>query len=162
MICNASNIKDAALLVVLILQDAKRFFYPCGSRYFGYFTSESDYDFFFQRDDITCQFLADNQFLVAPMPIQYMDVNTYSIWTRGNVHCMEVISAQNRIAVQDWILAKRFAADNPVPTFRPPKGDKNWWNERYCEMWPDQYTMPEELTSEEKQACRNELRGLKP
>lgn len=156
MIGNASNIADQTLLKVISLEESDRLFFPCGSRYFGYFTPESDYDFFFQQSDLTCAWLTENGFCPSQTPLEYMDVNTFSTWYNLRVQVMEVRSSQDRVAIQDYIIAKR----QIDPSFRPPKGDRKWWNERYCEMFPDKYKMPEELTSSDKQAFREESRGF--
>ena len=155
MIADRPNIQDAALLTILNLDESKHLFYPCGSRYFGYFSPESDYDFFFEKSRDVSAYLLDNCFVAANMHSCYMDVNTLGIFSSGQVHVMEVKSAKNRMAVQDYIFTERKKSESP--DFRPPKGDRDWWNKRYCEIFPGEYEMP--MTAEERRQAREESRG---
>lgn len=146
MLINLEKIKDESMKSKL--PESGFTFYPCGSRYFGYHATDSDYDFFFENSDDVCAWLTNQGFECSKMPSNYMDVNTISIWFKGDVNVMEVRSAANRVAVQEivWKLGER-----------SPKGDTNWWNKRYCELFPDQYEMPP--TAEDKQQWREDSRA---
>lgn len=134
MINNLSKVGDDTAKTLMWLSASEAGFYPCGSRYFGYFTDESDYDFFFEKSDRTCDIIANFGFVCSSMPSNYMDVNTLSIWTKGKIHCIEVTSASSRMAIQDTL----YGTED-----RPPKDDRDWWNKKYCGMFPDLFTMPE-------------------
>jgi len=156
MINNTLQIKDETLKALISLAKSERMFLPCGSRYFGYFTPESDYDFFFQdySGAYTPEWLMENGFNLSGTTENYMDVNTIATWYKGKVQVMEVRSESDRLRIQDFIVECR----KTDSAFRPPKGDRHWWNEQYCRMFPDRYTMPEEITNEDKRAFREEAR----
>ena len=149
MITNADKISDETLGSLVDLNRSQFTFYPCGSRYFGYASKDSDFDFFFEQSAEVKAWLEGIACFTESDKFGYnLDVNTSSIWYCGQTQVMEVKHVDCRLAVQEWI----------TNNGRSPKGDTDWWNAKYCEMFPDLFTMPEKITAADKKAFREEAR----
>lgn len=132
MIKRSENIKDPTLAALVALATSSTLalnFYPCGSRFFGYAASDSDFDFFAMNDDLERDWLKENHFVKTKRDPEYLDINTREIWLRGDCTVILVHSPQARLKLQDAIIAN--------PKLRPKKGSVKGWNELYQKFAPE-------------------------
>lgn len=135
MIANIENIKDP-LLVALIhlgwagtlkglqLLDASGLeIHPCGSRFFGDATPESDFDFFTEDSPEARQALVDVGF--EDRTFDYPDHNSVSVLGMGEVHVITVKSVSARLKAQQYIIENKLER---------PKRDSEWWCRLYEEL----------------------------
>lgn len=127
MIENREKIIDGTLATLLVLAQTELSFYPCGSRFFGGFRSDSDYDFFAPDAAEYRDFLQARGFRSGNLE-DYFDVNTRSTWHREDVTVILVQSCAARLDVQTALRVGRAE--------RPAKGDSKGWTALYQRICP--------------------------
>ena len=78
---------DETQQILRTLEDSPFEFYLTGSRFFGNFRQDSDYDFFVEENAI--DWLRNNVFEKLPTH-NYLDLLTISVFQKGNVHIQVV------------------------------------------------------------------------
>ena len=86
--------------VLRALEDSPFEFYLTGSRFFGNFRQDSDYDFFV--DENIVPWLIENGFERLPTH-NYLDLLTVSVFQKGNVHIQVVKDVVLKSRVQQLI-----------------------------------------------------------
>jgi hypothetical protein len=99
---------DKVTLALIRLAECGITWFPCGSRWFGDATNESDFDFFTTDTDESRRWLANNGdlFKFRSLPA-YHDINTTAIFSTSSrltdkqVHLILVHSSTDRVAVRE-------------------------------------------------------------
>jgi hypothetical protein len=120
MICDIQDIKDVDFKGIAILANSQYEFRLGGSRFFGNYKVDSDYDFFIQTSDEVKTFLRNNEFKNNADNVDYYDVNTESTFKYGKTTAILVFSLEKRIRAHDYLI-KNFNGISP-------KNDVKFWD----------------------------------
>lgn len=104
MIIN-NDYKDLTLAAILEIAHLIRFdFYVCGSRFFGDFKPDSDYDFVIQEVFAygLIEILDKSGWLLSMNP--YLDENTIGVWQKNNVQVIIIHSWERRQMAMNHIM----------------------------------------------------------
>lgn len=107
------GIKCPTLKAISLLAQLIHFsFYVCGSRRFGDFTPESDFDFIIEDSNKAELIPILSNHGLQLMPNSYLDENTVEIYGLGQTQVIFVVSLARRLKAMDYIRANKLDRNN--------------------------------------------------